>query len=48
MKKPAKRPGKAAAVARGKDKQELKKQQRALGGFKARLEALYGIRKDGK
>jgi hypothetical protein len=48
MKKPAKRPGKAAAVKRAKGKQELETQQRAFGGFKDRLEALYGIRRDAK
>jgi len=46
--KPAKRPGKAVHVKRATAKDKLKKQQRALGGFKDRLEALYGIRKDAK
>jgi hypothetical protein len=44
--KPPKRKG--WAVAKGKENQALKKQSRALGGFKERLEALYGIRKDAK
>lgn len=59
MKKPARKrvfkgrvalPGKAASWAAGKakEKAELHRQTLASGGFKERLEALYGIRKDAK
>ena len=51
MKKPKRRRiGKNAAwvAEKAKEKTALHKQTLASGGFKERLEALYGIRKDAK